>query len=55
VYSLAVVIGPGLGGLAAGAWGLPTMFVLAALIGSLAVVAMALALSRRRVPVEAVG
>ena len=54
VFGLALVIGPGLGGLAAGAWGLPTMFVLATLIGSAAVVAMALAVSRRRVPVEAV-
>src|SRR5918999_530050 len=54
VFGLALVIGPGLGGLAAGAWGLPTMFVLATLIGSVAVVAMVLAMSRRRVPVEAV-
>src|SRR5918999_1127396 len=45
VFGLALVIGPGLGGLAAGAWGLPTMFVLATLIGSVALVAMVLALS----------
>ena len=33
VYSLSMIVGPGLGGLAAGAWGLPVMFGISAAIG----------------------
>jgi len=43
VFSLAMIVGPGLGGLAAGAWGLPVMFGIAAVVGLVAAVLMALA------------
>jgi MFS transporter, PPP family, 3-phenylpropionic acid transporter len=47
VFSLAIVVGPGIGGLVAGAWGLPTMFLLAALASSLGIVVMAPAVRRQ--------
>jgi PPP family 3-phenylpropionic acid transporter len=34
VFSLSMIVGPGLGGLAGGAWGLPAMFGISAAIGS---------------------
>jgi PPP family 3-phenylpropionic acid transporter len=47
VFSLAMIIGPGLGGLAAGAWGLPVMFGISAAVGVVGVVLMAIAVADR--------
>jgi MFS transporter, PPP family, 3-phenylpropionic acid transporter len=44
VFSLSMIVGPGLGGLAAGAWGLPLMFALAAVAGVAGIAFMALAI-----------
>jgi PPP family 3-phenylpropionic acid transporter len=41
VFSLSMIVGPGLGGLAAGAWGLPAMFGISAAVGLAAVFLMA--------------
>jgi PPP family 3-phenylpropionic acid transporter len=43
VFSLSMIVGPGLGGLAAGAWGLPAMFGISAAIGIAAVALMSVA------------
>jgi MFS transporter, PPP family, 3-phenylpropionic acid transporter len=40
VFSLSMIVGPGLGGLAAGAWGLPAMFGISAAVGGAAVVVL---------------
>jgi len=47
VFSLAVIIGPGIGGLVAEAWGLPAMFVVSAAVGLGAIVGLAVAVSGR--------
>lgn len=43
VFSVALILGPGLGGLAAGAWGLPVMFTLAAVASVAGIALMAVA------------
>lgn len=48
VFSLSMIVGPGLGGLAAGAWGLPVMFGIAAVIGIIAAVLMGAVLADAR-------
>jgi MFS transporter, PPP family, 3-phenylpropionic acid transporter len=40
VFSLSMIVGPGLGGLVAGAWGLPAMFGISAAVGLAAIVLM---------------
>lgn len=52
VFSLPMIIGPGLGGIAAGAWGLPIMFGISAAIGLVAAVLMHVAVAE---PAEAAG
>ena len=47
VFSLAMIVGPGLGGLAAGAWGLPVMFGISAAVGVVGVVLMSIAVADR--------
>ena len=48
VFSLAMIVGPGLGGLAAGAWGIPVMFGIAAAVGVVAAVVMGIAVAEPR-------
>lgn len=50
VFSLSMIVGPGLGGLAAGAWGLPVMFGIAAAVGIAGVVLMSIAVADRDSP-----
>ena len=50
VFSLAMIVGPGLGGLAAGAWGLPVMFGIAGAVGVVGVVLMTIAVADRHSP-----
>lgn len=50
VFSLAMIVGPGLGGLAAGAWGLPVMFGIAGAVGVVGVVLMTIAVADRDSP-----
>ena len=50
VFSLAMIVGPGLGGLAASAWGLPVMFGIAAAIGVAGVALIGIAVPERRSP-----
>ena len=50
VFSLSMIVGPGLGGLAAGAWGLPVMFGIAAAVGIAGVVLMSIAVADRNSP-----
>lgn len=50
VYSLSMIVGPGLGGLAANAWGLPAMFGISAAVGVGAVALMYIAANERRDP-----
>ena len=45
VFSLSMIVGPGLGGLAAGAWGLPAMFGISAAVGIAAVAFMGLSVA----------
>lgn len=47
VFSLAIMIGPGLGGIAADAWGLRGMFLAAAISGTIGIGALALAVRSR--------
>jgi PPP family 3-phenylpropionic acid transporter len=47
VFSLSMIVGPGLGGLAAGAWGLPVMFGIAAAVGVAGVVLLSTAVADR--------
>lgn len=48
VFSLSMIVGPGLGGLAAGAWGLPALFGISAAAGIGGVALMGLAVAGRR-------
>ena len=48
VFSLSMIVGPGLGGLAAGAWGIPVMFGIAAAVGVVAAVLMGIAVAEPR-------
>jgi MFS transporter, PPP family, 3-phenylpropionic acid transporter len=50
VFSLSMIVGPGLGGVAAGAWGLPAMFGISAAIGIGAAVIMSVAVAEAREP-----
>jgi PPP family 3-phenylpropionic acid transporter len=45
VFSLPMIVGPGLGGIAAGAWGLPVMFAISAGIGLAAAILMRVAVA----------
>jgi PPP family 3-phenylpropionic acid transporter len=48
VFSLSMMVGPGLGGLAAGAWGLPAMFGISAAVGIAATAFLAFSLADAR-------
>jgi PPP family 3-phenylpropionic acid transporter len=54
VFSLAVVVGPGIGGLVAGVWGLQPMFLLAALASFAGIALMAPVVTRRSAAAEPV-
>ena len=53
VFSLSMIVGPGLGGLAAGTWGLPVMFGIAAAVGVAGVALMGTAVARTGTPTSA--